>query len=79
MILLAEPFFGPFHGDFVIAGVGLHLVAVVAGALAEHFLADHWNSQNVADEIDDLSGRDRPLRYRLRSLLRQVTTIRFVV
>jgi len=51
---LAEAFFGPLQRDFVIAGVGLHPVAIIIGAPAEHFLAHHRNSQDVMDEMHDL-------------------------
>ena len=56
VILFAEAFLGPLHGDFVIAGEGLHPVAVIVGALAEHFFAHHRDAQDLADEMDHLFG-----------------------
>ena len=38
----------------MVAGVGLHPVLVIAGALAEHFFAHHRQAQNVTEEIDHL-------------------------
>jgi hypothetical protein len=40
----------------VVAGVGLHPVAVITGALAEHFFAHHREAQNLTDEINHLFG-----------------------
>ncbi len=40
----------------MVAGVGLHPVLVIAGALAEHFFADHRQAQNLMDEINHLLG-----------------------
>ncbi len=54
MILFAEAFLGPFHGGFVIAGVGFHPGAVIVGATAEHFLAHHRDAQDLTDEMDHL-------------------------
>jgi hypothetical protein len=38
----------------VIAGVSFHPVAVIVGALAEHFLAHYWSAQNLPEEVDHL-------------------------
>ena len=54
IILFADTFVGPFHGDFVIAGEGFHPVAIIVGALAEHLFADHRDAQDLADEMDHL-------------------------
>jgi hypothetical protein len=40
----------------MVASVGLDPILVIAGALAEHFLAHHWQAQNLADEINYLLG-----------------------
>ncbi|MBV6433897.1 MAG: hypothetical protein IANPNBLG_04131 [Bryobacteraceae bacterium] len=62
VVLFAEALFGPLKGKFVIAGESFHPVAVVVGAPAQDLLAHHRNPQDVMDEMDDLFGRDRPLR-----------------
>ena len=56
MILFAEAFLGPLHRQFVIAGVGLHPVAVIVGALAEHLFAHHRDVQDLAHEMNHLFG-----------------------
>lgn len=56
VILLAQAFLRPFHGDVVIAGIGLHPGAVVVGALAERLFADHRDALDVTDEMDHLFG-----------------------
>src|SRR2546427_1555966 len=38
----------------MVAGVGLHPVPIIAGALAKHFLAHHREAQNLTDEINHL-------------------------
>jgi ferritin-like metal-binding protein YciE len=40
----------------VVAGVGLHPVPVITGALTEHFFAHHREAQNLTDEIHHLLG-----------------------
>jgi hypothetical protein len=42
------------RATLLIAGVGLHPVAVIVGALAEHFLAHHRDVQDVTDKMDHL-------------------------
>src|SRR5580700_9543764 len=56
VILFADSLFGPLDGDVVVAGVSLHPVLVVVGALAEHLLVHHRQAENVVEEIDDLFG-----------------------
>jgi hypothetical protein len=53
---LRSPFSAHSDWGVLIAGVSIHPVAVVLGALAEHFLADHRNAQDVADKMDHLLG-----------------------
>jgi hypothetical protein len=38
----------------MVAGVGLHPVLVIAGALAEHFFAHRREAQNLTDETNHL-------------------------
>jgi hypothetical protein len=52
MVLLAKAFLGPRDGDLVMAGEGLHPVAGIVGALAQHLLADHGNSQDLPETMD---------------------------
>jgi len=40
----------------MVAGVGLHPIAVIVGASGEHFLADHRNLEHFTEEIHDLFG-----------------------
>ena len=40
----------------MVAGVGLHPVPVIFGALAQHFWAHHREAQNLPDEIHHLLG-----------------------
>ena len=54
VVLFAEVLLRPLHRNFVIAGEGLDPVAVVVGALAEHFFADHRDAENMAKEINHL-------------------------
>ena len=54
------PFLGPLDRDFVVAGVGLHPVPVVVGALAEDFFAHHRDSQDLPEEINHLLGPGQP-------------------
>src|SRR5215469_3194609 len=44
----------------MVVGVGFHPVLVVAGALAEHFLAHPRQSENLTDKIDHLLGPRPP-------------------
>ena len=41
-------------------GIGFHPVAVSVGALTEHFLAHHWDAQDMADEMDHLLRAGKP-------------------
>jgi hypothetical protein len=56
VVFFAEIFFCPLDGDFVIGGVGFHPIAVIVGALAEHFLVHHGDAQNLVAEVDHLFG-----------------------
>jgi hypothetical protein len=56
MVFLAETLLGPLDGDLVIAGEGIHPIAVIVGAPAEQFLADDRNFQNLPKEEHDLFG-----------------------
>ena len=54
VILFAGSFFGPFHRDFVVAGVGLDPAPVLVGTLAEDFFTHHRDTQNLSEEVDHL-------------------------
>ena len=55
VVLLADPLFGPLHGDLAFPGEGFHAV-VIAGPLTQDFLADGVDMVNVTEEVDDLLG-----------------------
>ena len=40
----------------MIAGVGFHPVAVVVGALAQHFFAHHRDAEDLVEKVDHLFG-----------------------
>src|SRR5207249_4892137 len=63
VIFFAHALLGPFDGNGMVAGESLHPVLVMVGALAEHFLVDHWDSDHLAEKVDHLLRRDSPLRY----------------
>ena len=50
-MFLAHALLGPLDRDAMIACVGLHPVLVVGGALAQDFLADHRNADDLAEEV----------------------------
>ena len=54
VILFADPFLGPLEGNVVVAGKGFHPVLVVGGALAEDFLAQDGDTEELAKEMNDL-------------------------
>jgi hypothetical protein len=56
LILFADTFLGPLDGNVVVAGKSFHPVLIVIGTLAEHFLAQDWNSEDLAKEMNHLLG-----------------------
>jgi hypothetical protein len=52
VILFADPFLGPLQGEVVVAGKGFHPVLVVGGALAEDFLAQDGDPEELAKEMN---------------------------
>ena len=54
VILFADAFLGPLDGDVVVPGKSFHPVLIVIGTLAEHFLAQNWNSEDLAKEMNHL-------------------------
>lgn len=44
----------------MVGSIGVHPVLVVAGALAQHFLAHHRQTQDLADEIHHLLRPGQP-------------------
>src|ERR1019366_2199591 len=60
VILFANALPSPFNRDLVVAGVGLHPVLVIVGALAENFLAHHRNAEDRSNEMNHLLGPGQP-------------------
>src|SRR5580693_729716 len=60
VILFANTLLSPLDRDLVVAGVGIHPVPVIVGSLPEHFLAHHWNPEDLANEVDHLFGPGQP-------------------
>src|SRR5262249_27292692 len=56
LILFADTFLGPLDGDVVVPGKSFHPVLIVIGTLAEHLLAQDWNSEDLAKEMNHLLG-----------------------
>src|SRR6201993_218905 len=56
LILFADTFLGPLEGDVVVPGKSFHPVLIVIGTLAEHFLAQDRNSEDLAKEMNHLLG-----------------------
>ena len=54
VIVFANTFLGPLDGNLVIAGEGFHPVLVVGGALAKDFLAQHGNTEDLAEKMNHL-------------------------
>src|SRR5271157_131428 len=60
VIFLTDTFFGPLHGDVVVAGEGLDPSPILGGPLAQHRLVDHGNADDVAEEVDHLFRAGQP-------------------
>jgi len=56
IILFTDTFFAPLDGDLVVTGKGFHPVVVVTGTLSEHLLAQDWNADHLAKEMNHLLG-----------------------
>src|SRR5215472_4383506 len=56
VVLLADPFFGPLHGDLTFLGEGFHPTVVIVGPLTQDFFADGVDLVDVAEEVDDVFG-----------------------
>jgi hypothetical protein len=56
MVFLAHALLGPSDRGMMITREGLHPVLVVGGALAQNFLAHHWNAEHVMEEVHHLLG-----------------------
>ena len=56
MVFLADALLGPLDRGVMVAGVGLHPVLIVGGALAQDLLADYGNADDFADEVHHLLG-----------------------
>src|SRR5260370_30756262 len=52
VVFLADPFFGPLHGDLTFLGKGLHPAVVIVGSLTQDFFADGLHLVDVAEEVD---------------------------
>jgi hypothetical protein len=62
MVFLAHALLGPLDRDAMIACDSLPPLLVVGGALAQDLLAEHWNADDLTEEVHHRSGRDNPLR-----------------
>src|SRR2546430_783306 len=58
VFLLAYPFLGLFHGDLVVAGIGIDPGTVGVGALLQHLRGDGVLATHVAKEEHDVPSRD---------------------
>jgi hypothetical protein len=47
---------GPLDGDGVVPGKSFHPVLIVIGTLGEYLLAQDWNSEDLAKEMNHLLG-----------------------
>src|SRR5580698_9226435 len=56
MVFLPHALLGPRDRGMMITGEGFHPVLVVGGALAQDFLAHHWNAEHLAEEVHHLLG-----------------------
>jgi len=56
MVFFADALLSPFDGKLVIAGVGLHPLAVHLSPLAEYGLIDYRNAHHLVEKIDYLLG-----------------------
>src|SRR5437899_593583 len=56
IILLADTFRGPLDGDLVVAGVGLDPLLILLCALAQQFLGDGLDSEDIAIEVHEVLG-----------------------
>jgi hypothetical protein len=54
VIFLADALFGPLDRDTMVAREGFDPVLVVGRALAQDFLADHRNADNLTEEVHHL-------------------------
>jgi len=62
LILFADTFLAPLDGNVVVPGKSFHPVLIVIGALGQYLLAQDWNSEDLAKEMNHFSGRDNPLK-----------------
>src|ERR1700683_5557060 len=56
LVFLPHALLGPRDRGMMITGEGFHPVLVVGGALAQDFLAHHWNAEHLAEEVHHLLG-----------------------
>jgi len=56
VVLLAHELLGPFHRQFVIAGVRFHPLPVHLGALTQDGLVDDRNTGDFVEKVDHLLG-----------------------
>ena len=69
VVFLADALFGPFEGNLMIAGKGLHPPVVIGGALAQDFLADGADAMHLAEEVHDVF-RAREQRHMAQDAMR---------
>src|SRR6516164_5753308 len=56
VVFLADPLFGPLHGDVAFLSEGFHPAVVFVSPLTPDFFADGADLVNVAEEVDDVLG-----------------------
>src|SRR5438128_2293048 len=56
VVLLADPFFGPLHGDLTFLGEGFHPAVVIVGPLTQDLFADGVDLVDVTEEVDNVLG-----------------------
>src|SRR5207302_8511654 len=53
VVFLADPFFGPLHGNLTFLGEGFHPAMVIVGSLTQGLFADGTHLVDVAKKVDD--------------------------
>ena len=54
LILFADTFLAPLDGNVVVPGKSFHPVLIVIGALGQYLLAQDWDSEDLAKEMNHL-------------------------
>src|SRR5258708_942877 len=56
VVFLADPFFGPLHGNLTFLGEGFHPAMVIVGSLTQGLFVDGTHLVDVAKKVDDVLG-----------------------